>query len=408
MEKCIRSLVVLLTLAAPSTANAEERWLVSAGGGLMQAVSEPQLQLFGPGASGTAGFYRSLMPWMALGTRFTATVIGNNNSLPAAANVAAPGTGGMYTFTLSTRLRPFASSEVAARATGLWIEGGGGVGRTGNLLRPAVEAGIGYGINVGPVVVSPTIRYQQLIEQDNLLSDADGRFVSMGIELTFTDGLDFVPARGPVFISLHPLDMDYDGLADIHDQCPYMAEDFDGFRDEDGCPEHDVDGDGFADAADDCPTEPETENGVNDYDGCPDTGVLEVVNGVIVIDEKILFPYGSYRIRKAGLAKLREMAQADDGQESWVGLVVEGHADIRGTKGFNQRLSLRRARAVQKALKRYGMRLPIDAVGFGETRPLDRRRHSRNRRVEIRVNEERPVDTENAVRQMSLVEAGGL
>lgn len=408
MEKCIRSLVVLLTLAAPSTAAAQERWLVSAGGGLMQAVSDPQLQLFGPGASGTAGFYRSLIPWMALGTRFTATVIGNNNNLPTAANVAPPGTGGMYTFTLSARLRPIASSEVAARSTGLWIEGGAGVGRTGNLWRPTVEGGIGYGISVGAVVVSPMVRYQQLIEQDNLLSDADGRFVSMGIELTFTDGSDFVPARGPVFISIHPLDMDNDGLADINDRCPNLAEDKDGFQDDDGCPEHDVDKDGFADAADDCPTEPETENGVNDYDGCPDTGALVVVNGVIIIDDKILFTYGSYRIRSAGLAKLKEMAQGSGAQESWTGLVVEGHADVRGTKAFNQKLSLRRARAVQRALTRYGMRLPIDAVGFGETRPLDRSEHSRNRRVEIRVNEQRAVSSETAARQMSLVEAGGL
>jgi len=65
-------------------------------------------------------------------------------------------------------------------------------------------------------------------------------------------------------------DRDGDGIPDDVDQCPDLAEDFDGFEDEDGCPEPDNDQDGIPDAQDRCPNEPEDEDGFEDHDGCPD------------------------------------------------------------------------------------------------------------------------------------------
>ena len=66
------------------------------------------------------------------------------------------------------------------------------------------------------------------------------------------------------------LDTDGDGIPDNIDQCPLEPEDFDGFEDEDGCPDPDNDGDGIPDHLDKCPNEPETYNGFEDEDGCPD------------------------------------------------------------------------------------------------------------------------------------------
>ena len=43
-------------------------------------------------------------------------------------------------------------------------------------------------------------------------------------------------------------DDDNDALGDLSDSCPLLAEDFDGFQDADGCPEPDNDGDGICDA----------------------------------------------------------------------------------------------------------------------------------------------------------------
>lgn len=65
-------------------------------------------------------------------------------------------------------------------------------------------------------------------------------------------------------------DNDGDGIPDIKDQCPNDAEDFDGYKDEDGCPDLDNDGDGILDKVDKCPNEAEDFDGFQDDDGCPD------------------------------------------------------------------------------------------------------------------------------------------
>jgi OmpA-OmpF porin, OOP family len=65
-------------------------------------------------------------------------------------------------------------------------------------------------------------------------------------------------------------DQDNDQIDDDKDQCATAPEDFDGYQDQDGCPDPDNDGDGFADARDKCRNLPETKNGFQDDDGCPD------------------------------------------------------------------------------------------------------------------------------------------
>jgi outer membrane protein OmpA-like peptidoglycan-associated protein len=76
-------------------------------------------------------------------------------------------------------------------------------------------------------------------------------------------------------------DRDQDGFVDSQDPCPAEAEDFDGFEDDDGCPEFDNDKDGIEDARDRCPMKPEDMDNVDDLDGCPDPdndrdGILDV------------------------------------------------------------------------------------------------------------------------------------
>lgn len=66
-------------------------------------------------------------------------------------------------------------------------------------------------------------------------------------------------------------DKDRDGVLDEVDQCTGVAEDMDGFEDEDGCPEFDNDGDGIYDSQDRCDNEAEDVDGFEDVDGCPDT-----------------------------------------------------------------------------------------------------------------------------------------
>lgn len=79
-------------------------------------------------------------------------------------------------------------------------------------------------------------------------------------------------------------DIDGDGLVDKVDRCPRDAEDRDGFRDDDGCPEPDNDLDDVPDARDGCPTDAEDRDAFEDADGCPDLdndrdGTTDAVDG---------------------------------------------------------------------------------------------------------------------------------
>jgi outer membrane protein OmpA-like peptidoglycan-associated protein len=66
------------------------------------------------------------------------------------------------------------------------------------------------------------------------------------------------------------LDQDGDGVDDDKDVCPGAKEDRDGFQDADGCPDPDNDADGFPDLQDGCPVAAEDRDGFQDHDGCPD------------------------------------------------------------------------------------------------------------------------------------------
>ncbi len=65
-------------------------------------------------------------------------------------------------------------------------------------------------------------------------------------------------------------DRDGDGIPDEIDKCPDDPEDKDGFEDADGCPDPDNDHDGIPDVDDNCPNDPEDKDGFQDADGCPD------------------------------------------------------------------------------------------------------------------------------------------
>jgi hypothetical protein len=65
-------------------------------------------------------------------------------------------------------------------------------------------------------------------------------------------------------------DRDSDRVPDDSDECPPLPEDFDGFEDEDGCPDPDNDGDLVLDQDDLCPIETAEEGRDEDEDGCTD------------------------------------------------------------------------------------------------------------------------------------------
>ncbi|HSQ65405.1 MAG TPA: OmpA family protein [Polyangiaceae bacterium] len=104
-----------------------------------------------------------------------------------------------------------------------------------------------------------------------LFVDRNSYFM-LGGGTRYTAGFEAADFRGFVGFIYEPSigDRDGDGYKDDVDQCPDEPEDFDGFKDEDGCPDPDNDNDGILDVDDRCPNEPEDRDGDHDEDGCPE------------------------------------------------------------------------------------------------------------------------------------------
>jgi outer membrane protein OmpA-like peptidoglycan-associated protein len=109
-----------------------------------------------------------------------------------------------------------------------------------------------------------------LLEQPVSGFVAGGLPASNGVQVPRHRLLLGVQWQRPVPPPPPPPDRDGDQVEDARDQCPDEAEDVDGDRDHDGCPDLDRDNDGILDADDRCPDRPEDVDQFEDVDGCPD------------------------------------------------------------------------------------------------------------------------------------------
>ena len=82
-------------------------------------------------------------------------------------------------------------------------------------------------------------------------------------------------------------------------------------------------------------------------------------------------------------------------------VVIEGHADERGTEAYNIALGQRRAEGVRGYLQQLGVGAKVEAVSYGEAYPLDRHGSEQawheNRRAELRAPGEKLSDGERIV-----------
>jgi outer membrane protein OmpA-like peptidoglycan-associated protein len=185
-------------------------------------------------------------------------------------------------------------------------------------------------------------------------------------------------------------DADRDGISDDQDGCKDQAVDVDGFDDEDGCPEDDVDGDGLDDQTDKCPREAEVVNGYLDEDGCPDEKRLTRDEADAKIPPPVLFELGSDALDPAATESITELADFLKATPEIQRVSIEGHASREGSTNDNQELSERRAKMVVETLVSQGVdRSRLESKGFGEKRMLDRHRGEEhqhvNRRVEVKI-----------------------
>ncbi len=175
-------------------------------------------------------------------------------------------------------------------------------------------------------------------------------------------------------------DTDGDGIKDSVDQCPLIPEDMDKYLDEDGCPEPDNDLDGIPDEADKCPNDPEDPDGFEDTDGCPDLDNdkdtvpdLEDMcpnepgdpNGtpkgcpkqslVVVTDNEIkITEQIHFEFDKAVIRKesFKILDAVAEVLQKFpnMKLEIQGHTDNRGKPAYNKKLSQKRADAVRTYL----------------------------------------------------------
>ncbi|OWV03844.1 flagellar motor protein MotB [Fibrobacter sp. UWH3] len=186
------------------------------------------------------------------------------------------------------------------------------------------------------------------------------------------------------------------------DNCPEEAEDFDGFQDDDGCPDADNDRDGLCDpwveakgmlanfahvckGVDLCPEQAETLNSYKDEDGCPDE-VPQPPKKVFVL-EGVNFESGKATITPDSYISLMKVV---DIMETFTEATFEivGHTDNVGNKDKNKQLSADRAAAVKNFLVEKGInesRMVTD--GMGDTKPVASNKtpegRAQNRRIEF-------------------------
>lgn len=183
-------------------------------------------------------------------------------------------------------------------------------------------------------------------------------------------------------------DNDRDGIADADDRCPTQAETRNGVEDEDGCPETDSDADGYIGEADQCPDAPETPNDFEDDDGCPDEVPDEVAQFTGVV-EGVSFQTGSANLLRGSFSVLDRAVRVLEDHPS-LRLEIRGHTDSSGNPRRNLRLSEDRADTVRRYLISRGIeRSRLESVGVGDEEPIadnsTRSGRARNRRTEFRL-----------------------
>jgi outer membrane protein OmpA-like peptidoglycan-associated protein len=198
-------------------------------------------------------------------------------------------------------------------------------------------------------------------------------------------------------------DRDGDGLIDTQDTCPDQAEDFDKFKDEDGCPDLDNDNDGILDGVDKCPDKAEVINGFEDDDGCPDESKITLTDDKIELNEQIFFDTGKDTIKPESFPLLDQIVAVLKSQPRIRKVMIEGHTDDVGDPKKNLDLSKRRAASVVKYLTDQGLNTERFASdGFGSTVPLINPKglptaqateaRTQNRRVELKILELAPKE----------------
>ena len=143
--------------------------------------------------------------------------------------------------------------------------------------------------------------------------------------------------------SMEHIDSDKDGINDLLDRCPKHKEDFDGYQDNDGCPDNDNDNDFIIDSLDACPDVAETFNNIEDWDGCPELNKFTPPTnlGMITFNSHTAsLSYNSYIILNQIVSLLKEYPQ--------VALAIQCYVDIKDNSTDRLQLAKKRANTIRQ------------------------------------------------------------
>ncbi|MGH1462534.1 MAG: peptidoglycan-associated lipoprotein Pal [Neptuniibacter sp.] len=119
-----------------------------------------------------------------------------------------------------------------------------------------------------------------------------------------------------------------------------------------------------------------------------DSGVSVTYADVANLQTVFYFDFDRAVVKSAGFADLEKHAMYLANNPT-AQVVLEGHADERGTREYNMALGERRAKAVSRFLQVNGVSAAqVETVSFGEEKPAmlghDEPSWSQNRRVELK------------------------
>jgi outer membrane protein OmpA-like peptidoglycan-associated protein len=149
-----------------------------------------------------------------------------------------------------------------------------------------------------------------------------------------------------------------------------------------GCPDGDRDGDGVVDRIDNCPD----EVGRAEFQGCRTKQLISITASQLKVFQNVQFATGKATISPRSRRLLENVAQVIKAHPEFRKIRIEGHTDDRGADDFNKSLSQDRAASVRDALIGQGVEADrLEAIGFGEERPLSSNRSANGRRKNRRV-----------------------
>lgn len=297
----------------------------------------------------------------------------------AAGSVTQTGLGVMarYHFNEGSSLRPFLGAGVG------WLDHDGSGSVAANAIDSSdmmLNLGLGLRKKVTDRIGFITeVKYR--LDTDDYTGTAssyDDWLYSMGLNIALGAASKAAPAAA-IVEPAPQLDSDGDGVSDQTDRCPNTPAGM--AVDAYGCHDGDTDNDGVKDSRDKCPNS--RAGAVVDADGCEVQVVIELQGVYFDTDKSTLKPE-SIAILNAAVATL--------GEHGSIAVEVGGHTDSKGSEGYNQRLSERRAKVVYEYLVNKGISANrMTWRGYGELSPIatndTAEGRAKNRRTELVIQD---------------------